>query len=250
MNRMATRELSAGEITIRPALVRAGAPAYDQAWLVKVTYLLATVNPAMTEGVPLEFSAVWAPALIQHYGPGSYFIDVTFDLSTALWFARHTWNQRWMCLAAGDDDRGIYDTWISTAWYTGRGGDTGHPAVLYVLDLPEWNGVIVPTKPCIVDLTHSPIGEWLTANAGRISAQHAGLVHARWLPGGDIGPLVRGWIELDANFEMASQEADRPTCRVFPPPADDLVYALLLQLPQQIRFSQLDSRTPSMCPGI
>ena len=226
-----------GEVTITPALRRARAADYDAAWLTRMTSLLRMADPSATDGVPFAFNAVWAPALIQQYGPGSHFVDVTFDLATALWFARHTFHQRWLGMAVDVANHGLSDTWNLTAWYTPREPNPGHPAVLYVIDLPEWNGLVVPTEPSIVDLSRSPAGEWLALHAKRIGAQHGGLVHARWLPDGDIGPLLRAWIELDDAFDVEGVAgADRPAAALFPPPAADPFYQLLLHLPQQLHF--------------
>jgi hypothetical protein len=235
--------------TITPALARQKQPDHDPAWHARLTHFLKVLDPSDAGSVPAEFHLVWAPALIQHYGPGSHFVDVTFDVATALWFSTHVWHQRWLSIALGGRDRGAFDRWISTAWYTELGSRAQDRPVLYVFDLPEWDGLVVPTEVEIVDLQRSLVGEWLAANATRLSTQHGALLHAQWAEGNDVGPFVRASIALAGDFDKSTVPGlQRTTREVFPSPLDDRFYDLLLRLPAQIQFQPTRLEHPLNVP--
>jgi hypothetical protein len=235
--------------TITPALARQKRPDYDPAWHARLTDFLKVLDPSDAGSLPVEFHLVWAPALIQHYGPGSHFVDVTFDVATALWFSTHVWHQRWLSIALAHRDRGTFDRWISTAWYTELGSRAQDRPVLYVFDLPEWDGMVVPTEVEIVNLEQSMIGEWLAANATRLSAQRAALLHAQWAEGNDVGPFVRASIALAGDFDASTVPGlQRTTRELFPPPLDDRFYDVLLRLPAQIQFQPTHLEHPLNVP--
>ena len=231
-----------GTHQITPALSRTAAPEYDPAWLARMTQFLHTAAGDKSDGVPIEFALVWSPALIQQYGPGSFFVDVTFDLPTALWFALHKWHADRRLAHVGTSLTGVYNRAMPVAWYVplDRVPPGAAPPVVYVFDLPEWDGVVIPRGGAVVDPLKSPLKQWVGDVATRLRAQHAALLHAHPVltDSRDVGPLVRCAIELSPEFDRASVPGlDRPTSEIFPMPADDRFYQELLALPASFQFS-------------
>lgn len=230
-----------GGHTITPALGRTAQPACDPSWVTRMTRSIGADALAQGDGVPPELFLVWSPALIQQYGPGSFFVDVTFDPATALWFAFHEWQSRISRALIGTDVTGMYHRDIPLAWYRplrGAAAGTVRP-VLYVFDLPEWDGNILPLGVSVVDPWTSPVSGWIETQSTRLGAQHAALVHAnaRFTDHGDIGPFASLAIELADRFDRSTVPGlERPTHAIFPTPDRDPFYAQLLALPAQQCF--------------
>jgi hypothetical protein len=226
---------------IVPALARGTAESnYDSAWLVRLTHLLQEVEGKHTDAVPIEFALFWAPALIQHYGPGSFYVDVTYDLATALWFGLHEWHQRWLSFDVAMGDAAVYRRVQSAAWYTPyEFRSKSSPPVIFVFDVPVWDGMVIPNFGAVVNLVSGRVGDWLRANAKRLVVQHGALLHANPKLSGesDVASLARLVIELDEDFDQTTvPRLSRATTEVFPPPETDRVYATLLSLSGQIAF--------------
>src|SRR6266404_56785 len=88
-----------GTISLLPALTRFDPPKeYDTSWVTPIATFLARDllkdNEQIWSGSP-DIDAVFGPALLQHYGPGSKFLDVTSDLTIATWFSLHKRHERW-----------------------------------------------------------------------------------------------------------------------------------------------------------
>jgi hypothetical protein len=229
-----------GAHTITPALSRTSAPKYDPAWLTRMTQFLYSETGQEGDGVPIEFGLVWSPALIQQYGPGSFFVDVTFDLPTALWFALNTWHTERRLEHVGSNATGVYNRAMPVAWHEPLRTWQDAPPVVYVFDLPEWDGIVVPQGAAIVDPLKSPLSQWVGTVATRLQAQQAALLHAHptITDARDVGPLVRLSIALAPGFDRSSVPGiDRPTSAIFPAPADDPFYRQLLTLPGSFHFS-------------
>src|SRR5450631_1779926 len=72
---------------LMPALSRDNSDhTYDPAWLVSIQMYDMGWDE---HGASTRYEQVylWGPALLQHYGPGSSYLDVSSDLDIALWFA-------------------------------------------------------------------------------------------------------------------------------------------------------------------
>jgi len=230
-----------GTHTITPALGRTAQTAYDPSWVTRMTRSIGAEALTQGEGVPPEMFLVWSPALIQQYGPGSFFVDVTFDLRTAMWFAFHEWRTRTTRGLIGTDVTGMYHRDMPLAWYCASSdAAAGAPRpVLYVFDLPEWDGNIMPLDVSVVDPWKAPVRSWIETQATRLAAQHAALIHAhpRFTNHGDIGRFASIAIELAGGFDRSTAPGlDRPTHAIFPTPARDPFYAQLLGLPAQQCF--------------
>src|SRR5438046_1415182 len=88
----------------------------------------------------LQAMGVWLHVISQHYGPGSDFLDVTYSLEMALWFALGELIQNVSHGSIGPpgppnpatDHPTEVDVWTFRPW--------NKAAYIYVFDLPKWNG--------------------------------------------------------------------------------------------------------------
>jgi hypothetical protein len=115
-----------------PALVRPqSAKTYDPPWLVSIQMYLGQRSAGEFD-VTGDVMQLWAPALLQHYGPGSAYLDVSADLDVALWFSLYRYNGRWFSIPAREGPaRRLY-----CAWYTEfeQPWPPGDGPVVYVLE--------------------------------------------------------------------------------------------------------------------
>jgi hypothetical protein len=124
---------------------------------------------AELKGIPPDYMAdthfVWLHAIIQHYGPGSPYLDVTRSLDIAIWFALHRF-ETVACPA------GISETYTGGDWHRYSGPyETGH---LYVIDTEKWVRGKAPTPGILVDLLDGPD----VFHSARILRQSACLLYA------------------------------------------------------------------------
>ena len=81
-----------------PALSRDNSDhTYDPAWLVSIQLYSMAIDEHGAS-TPYDQVYLWGPALLQHYGPGSSYLDVSSDLDTALWFALYKRHEKWLAL--------------------------------------------------------------------------------------------------------------------------------------------------------
>jgi hypothetical protein len=223
--------------SLLPALVRPkSAGVYDPAWLVSVQmYISAQLG--LNYDLPAEVIHIFAPALLQHYGPGSKFLDVTADLDVALWFAFHEHHETWLALPARATPTFAMERWFLMAWHTDVTADSNRTPVLYLLDAPIWDGRELPRHGELVDLLALAEGKRLSETAMRLVRQRASLLFAGSAEDGgpDLGSRVVAAIELAADFDDPAVRG-RTVAEVFPPPAADPFYSALLGLPALRRF--------------
>lgn len=224
--------------SLLPALVRPGCKgAYDPAWLVSVQMYINS-QLGLQNDLPADVVQVWAPALLQHYGPGSRFLDVTADLDVALWFALHEHHETWIALPTRATPKFAMERWFLMAWHTEVTAASGLAPVLYVLDAPVWDGSGLPRHGEVVDLRALAAGKRLSETAMRLVRQSASLLFAGAVEDGgpDLGPRVVAAIDLTPDFEDAAVRG-RTVAEVFPPPAADPFYSALLGVPALHRFN-------------
>lgn len=238
-----------GSVALIPALARqAGSPMYDPGWLASMAFYVAGAFPE-DGSVRYESMQVWSPALIQHYGPGSYFIDVTHDVETALWFSRHEYHERWIALKEGVDPKDLRDIYHSVSWstgITGTGGPVAFP-VIYVLDLDPWNGVAVPKHCQLVDLLALEPSRQIAEKAMRIRAQSAGLVYSdpTGTEGHNLHTRISARIFLGPEFTFEEAVASRRNvAQLYPPPPLDAFYDTLIRAPYTNKFEPIRLEQP------
>lgn len=228
-----------------PAIARPGGPhTYDPAWLVTIEHYFMQEMTGGGYQVSGPVMTVWAPALLQHYGPGSAYLDVTSDLETALWFALHRYDHHTFFLAAP----GHINRYVHCSWYADLPA-TAEP-VLYVLDSPAWNNTGVPVHGEVVDLLALGAGI-LPEQASRLRRQHASLIYSQMdSPSGpNLDTHLRAVIHLGAGFDRATVASYyRPAAQVFPPPSADGFYNLLLQVPCRVVLDPLSLQHPLSIP--
>jgi hypothetical protein len=106
---------------------------------------------AKRKGIPQDQIAnvglIWIQAIVQHYGPGAPYLDVTHSLDVALWFALHRF-ERADCPAT------MPPGFVGGEWYRyGSLQETGH---LYVIDAERWTPEKIRRPGVLVDLLDAP----------------------------------------------------------------------------------------------
>ncbi|MEO7142727.1 MAG: FRG domain-containing protein [Bryobacteraceae bacterium] len=226
--------------SLLPALVRPdSAGVYDPAWLVSVQMYIGS-QLGLNNDLPADVINVWAPALLQHYGPGSRFLDVTADFDVALWFAFHEHHETWIALPTRASPKFAMERWFLMAWHTEVTAASSLAPVLYVLDAPIWDGSELPRHGEAVDLRALPAGKRLSDTAMRLVRQRASLMFAGAAEDGgpDLGSRVVAAIDLTPDFDDAAMRS-RTVAEVFPPPGADPFYSALLGVPALHRFNPL-----------
>jgi len=174
---------------------------------------------------------IWFHALAQHYGPGSDFLDVTYSLDVALWFALHDTETMPFQGVIGPpgppDPRLDHPTSGKALGYKPR----TEPGVLYVFDLPKWDGKGTVQAGMVVDLADAPP---IFSSSARMRAQKGCLVYCR---NKDSSPFdMRAHLLQDPPLQVirpmsGASGLDRPVADVFPSPEQDEWYARLLSVP-------------------
>lgn len=237
-----TREYpdAGGKPLLLPSLSRrSGSPEYDPAWLGTMMSFVAADAGAFD----YESFSVWAPALVQHYGPGSYFLDVSHDLDTALWFASHEYHERWLMLKADE-----HDIQQGVAWST----DVAHDRrpVIYAFDAEPWDGKGAPRHGQLVDLLALEPTRRLAERAARLKAQTAALLYAdpRSEQGANLAPNVSFRIALDASFDIAEIADLKWVEDIYPNPTTDPLYKALVEYPSQMQLEPPRLQQPLTIP--
>jgi hypothetical protein len=184
---------------------------------------------------------VWGPALLQHYGPGSPFLDVTSDVRLALWFALHQHHERWIRTRLWTDPitRNSKEHCSCTAWYTPLPlHSISSLPVVYVFDVQPWDGRDAgPAHGQVVDLLAPPAPGLLGKAATRIHSQRASLLFADVEDGPDLGPIVHASILLSGEFDRGTSPLGGVSAkRMFPGPDLDPTYKMLIRVPVEWKF--------------
>lgn len=173
----------------------------------------------------MNFST-WFEALIQHYGPGSPYLDITSSIEVALWFALN------------EVKITMQDFWNF---------EMGHPRIpmqfptlyfypkvhgsswFYVLDVPLWNGESLPKHGELVDLSEGPV---FVTSCSRVQRQEGGLVYGdKETNGGDLSCFYAcDPIEISRPFSGTTL-IDENYAYFFPPPNKDEWFERLLKAP-------------------
>ena len=186
-----------------PALSRDNSDhTYDPAWLVSIQLYSMAIDEHGAS-TPYEQVYLWGPALLQHYGPGSSYLDVSSDLDTALWFALYKRHEKWLALP---QPSGLPRTHCC-AWHTAA--DFADPAiapVLYVFDAEPWNGTGSPAHGELVELTALNVAGKFPQEARRLHHQVASLLFSdlQHPDGPNLGPEIVAMLFLTPSFDVAS----------------------------------------------
>jgi FRG domain len=241
-------EEKTGLLNLLPALAREKSDhTYDPAWLVSIQMYSMRVDEHGAS-TPLDQVYTWGPALLQHYGPGSAYLDVTSDLDVALWFALYKRHEKW--LATRQLDRMLRSQCF--AWYTDPSlTDVGIAPVLYVFDAPCWNGEGSPAHGELVELTTLNTAGKLPQEARRLHQQIASLLYAdiKRPEGPNLGAEVVAMARLGPNFQKSTVPSyGWSVTELFPPPSSDPFYKALLEVPAQIQFDPTRLEHPLTVP--
>ena len=229
---------SAGGVpdSLKAALHRAARSRYDEQWLTAAR--TALFGKKASDDRSGEYLNVWLPALLQHYGPGSYFLDVTNDLDVALWFALHKYEHRkkQMRLLFGGETAHIE---IELAWYESISGskDGAFDPVIYVIDVFRWPGFESPAHADLVAISELPAGQRVLNRATRLEKQAAYLLYAspEAISGPDLVWAPRAAISFSPQFVLGDRASAWQISDLFPPPRLDPCYASLMTFPLAIQ---------------
>ncbi len=123
----------------------------------------------------LDMMLFWTQAVAQHYGPGSSYLDVTYSLDVALWFALHEYKPVGVTLVFGEGDQPdpANDIYRKEHWVTYP--DWTKTAYLYVFDAPKWKPGLGSTHGQLIDLADAPP---IFSSSARMRAQSGCLLDA------------------------------------------------------------------------
>jgi FRG domain len=186
-------------------------------------------------GNDLDTSLLWVRAIKQHYGPGTEFLDVTYSVGVAAWFALHKMNAGVMQAVYGPP--GPFDPETDCVGVHQlirhlRFDET--PGYLYVLDAiagTASHGLLFEQKHGrLFDLALAPAP---FSSSPRIRAQQACLIYAdRSVNGGDLVPLFVPGTPLRIAWPLEGcPEVNWSTNHMFPPARDDDWYARFVSVP-------------------
>jgi hypothetical protein len=206
----------------------------------------AIFGPLIPIRIPREYEETWLPAVLQHYGPGSFYLDVTGDLRIAMWFAlnsfrSHQSEERFFISGA------TYSVTVRWSWYqpVEFPFKESYEPVDYVFDVLRWPGLGQPSHGDLVAVSDLSDGQRLLHRASRLERQSACLLYASpdAFFGPDLAPQTRARICLTRDFrELVSMFRIGD---LFPAPSDDPCYSALLAVP--LNTSNRDrTETPSL----
>ena len=235
--------------SLLPALFRrSGQQTYDPSWLTSMTML---VSNQLIPGLQPDFVAanVWGPALVQHYGSGSVFLDVSSNLEVAFWFSRHKHHEHWIVLKEGNDPKDLQDQYFNIAWFTEIDESQEHNTspVIYIFDVKPWNGKAFPHHGELVDLLALEPSRQLAVKASRLRCQSASLIYSDPMSpeGRDLNIMLSGRMILSRDFDVTGADlARQPVSEIFPPPPKDDLYKTLIELPSYMRFDPIRLEQP------
>jgi len=213
----------------------------DLLWLATIVATLSGHSRWGPEAGGAETFYIWGPALMQHYGARSRFLDVTNDLPTAIWFALHKWYSRNDSLL----DFGDLPRYHNFAWYEPlreirEAEMLDFAPVIYVFDPPVWDHrTLPPPHGSLVKISETNWGASTRESAPRIWVQSASLLYAdpRHETRGNLIGAARLTIRLALDFDWSSVPGvNRFILDLFPSPKEDPFYNALLDLPMKLNF--------------
>lgn len=214
--------------------LRPGAPQRKHLWAAALRSLAANVGASgdLGHGIELiEAMGYWFDVLAQHYGPGSTYLDVTWDPQVAIWFAlnqgRETAKVR-LRLAQGD---------VSFPLEFPRLCFSSHkdePGWFYVFDVPFWDEQGPPAHGDLVDLAIAP--DYI-ANAPRVQRQHGCLIAGE----GDVSGFYACDPIAIAHPLQGAGILERDSSFLFPAPDEDEWYERLLRAPLVPQLDEQES---------
>ncbi|NMN06416.1 MULTISPECIES: FRG domain-containing protein [unclassified Novosphingobium] len=164
-----------------------------------------------------KVNEIWGQAVVQHYGPGAPFLDVTTSLEIALWFATHHFEQ-------GECPPTVPESFADGDWRRYSGPYTS--GYIYVLDAPKWKSADILTPGMLVDLLDAP----KIFHSPRILAQAACLIYASETER-DLWSEALGLRVAMRKFELLTPPRSREYYDLFPGPEIDDWYDRLLSTP-------------------
>lgn len=195
--------------------------------LINVPEISGSLQKSKDSGIDfiMNFNTWWE-ALIQHYGPGSPYLDVTTSIDVALWFAlnyvRSTTRDYWYELPGHPripmriPTLNFYPKSQGTSW-------------IYVLDVPVWDGDSLTKHGDFIDLTK---GSGIVSSCLRMKRQNGGLVFGdKKTEDGDLSSFFAcDPIEISWPFKGANL-INMDYTYFFPPPEEDEWFKMLLKAP-------------------
>jgi hypothetical protein len=219
-----------GHDVLLSARHRRGALPIRQDWVAAAQN--AIFGQSIPRRIPREYEETWLPAVLQHYGPGSFYLDVTGDPRIAVWFALNSFRS---CQSEAQFfvSGAPYSLTINWSWYEPIEFPftESHEPIIYVFDVLRWPGIGQPCHGDLVAVSDLRDGQRLFHRATRLESQSACLVYAspHAFFGPDLGRQIRARICLTHDFqEQVSMFRLRD---LFPAPSNDPCYSVLLALP-------------------
>lgn len=168
----------------------------------------------------LDMLAFGVQAVAQHYGPGSRFLDVTYSLEVALWFALHVSEQFDAVMVPSDPSRLLFEPDLIKYQTCTR----HHPCEtgwLCIFDVPQWDREMLPPHGALIDLRAKDAPQVL-ASSERIRVQQACLLAADPnVNGGDLASFYACPPIPVARPMVGVSRLDMPTDEMFPGPSRD-----------------------------
>jgi FRG domain len=239
----------------RPSLVptlhrKSGGHWYDPRWLGSMSSFVAQ-SALLKAGIDFVVAQLWAPALVQHYGPGSHYLDVTRNMEVALWFALNKYHERWLALIEGDDLDKTRDHYFPIAWFTNAAADRDCAPIIYVFDVEVWDGTAFPSHGQLVELLASEQGQKLSKKAERLRRQQAALIYSdpQHGDGPNLAEKIVATFDLALPFNLrGAATTKKPVDYLFPPPQKDEFYKSLISYPSYMMFDPPRLEQPLSVP--
>lgn len=171
---------------------------------------------APQEDLPIE-------GLIQHYGLRSGGLDATDELSVALWFGFSKHRKEFLAEDITDQQGKTRKVRFQNAYYEPLNAEH---AYLYVLDCPLWQGTAFPRPGDCVNLR-----QWFGKYTSRPVRQHAWYIYSDnySVQMGNLINVVKICFCVPVSL-LGELGPYKEAMHYFPPPPDDPVYRLLLDV--------------------
>ena len=237
-----------GMPSLLPALARdPGNREVDPAWLVSVELYAATRGETPLSELSFRFIDLWGPALLQHYGPGSSYLDVTADMDVALWFSLAKRYERWVSTPT---PTGMMRR-MRLAWHSDLASGQCGESEFYVFDAIPWSGVRAPAHGELVDLLERKGAAEVPEEAMRLRYQNGSLLYCDpgHPQGANLGLRLKGYVRFAADFLRESVPSfGRAITELYPSPGVDPFYKALLAVPAAVRFNPTRLEHPLAIP--